>query len=496
MMTTELSYEFIGFSVLAVTAVLFYIIRQRSKNDQIPMVKGGIFFFGHVATMLKGSPWDTMAQWVHEYGTIFRLHINGSDAISVSDPRLLKIVLHSKLSNFKKDLVWTYKPFMVLLGNGLVTADGAEWRRQRTLVSAHLRIDILNDIPIITLAAVKRLCIKLDRLKASGETIEMAEEFRHLVLQVIAEAILSIPHDESDRTFAKMYLPIVEEGNLRIWHPERMYLPLPSWFKFRRDVEKLNNYVLNIIRQRWQLRKTEKQQGQSTRRQDVLDKALSSVESEELPDDAAHTICDQIKTFILAGHETSASMLTWTLFELSRPENLALKQKVLVESKVVYESCIDSKTNQVTTAPPRAQIDKLVYSECCLREGLRKYSVIPSVVRIADEAIQMDEYYLEKGSTIFVNMQGVHHNPDFWPEPLNYKPERFLEEIAPYTFLPFIEGPRNCLGQYLSLLESKMILSMLLSTYQFELVNEAEAAQKHAFMVPIIPKFGHHMRIH
>jgi cytochrome P450 len=78
----------------------------------------------------------------------------------------------------------------------------------------------------------------------------------------------------------------------------------------------------------------------------------------------------------------------------------------------------------------------------------------------------LDQYPICKGSTLMVNMQGVHHNPQYWPEPLTYRPDRFLTPPAPYTFLPFIEGPRMCLGQYLSLLESKVVISTLLSSYR------------------------------
>jgi cytochrome P450 len=96
-----------------------------------------------------------------------------------------------------------------------------------------------------------------------------------------------------------------------------------------------------------------------------------------------------------------------------------------------------------------------------------------------------------------VNMQGVHHNPEFWPSPMDYRPERFKPEndIKPYTFLPFVEGPRNCLGQYLSLLESKIVLSILVSKYKFRIVDKDLAGVKHPTMIPIIPKNGHYMYI-
>ena len=110
-----------------------------------------------------------MTDWMLKYGTVFKFQIFGSELICISDPEILKIMLSTKLSLFKKDTVWTYKPFMDILGNGLVTAEGESWRKQRFLLSSHLRVDILEDIPAMTLKAVERLSLKLDAAKISGQ---------------------------------------------------------------------------------------------------------------------------------------------------------------------------------------------------------------------------------------------------------------------------------------------------------------------------------------
>lgn len=482
--------------LVAVTAiyVLIRIVSYQLKLSKmkVPSVGGGLPFIGHAFTMIKGSPWDTMSRWVLEYGMIYKFHLFGSDAVCVSDPALLKIILQTKLAIFKKDLEWTYKPFMVLLGNGLVTADGKSWMKQRTLLSSHLRIDILDEIPDIAFRAVQRFSLKLSAAKADGKAIEMAEEFRHLTLQVIAEALLSLPPEESDQNFAHMYLPIVEEGHLRTWSPQRTYIPSPAWFSYRAAVKRLDDYVSGLIEKRWALRLKESSAGKTDRKQDVLDKCLGAIPTEEWCPAAVRQIRDEVKTFVLAGHETSASMLTWSLYELvSNPEYL---ERVKEEAKLVYKGHL-SETGAVDSIPPRSSLDGLQFTECCLRESLRKYSVVPTVVRIASEDTMLEHHAIPKGTTLMINMQGVHHNPEIWPEPLVYKPQRFLEEIKPYTFLPFIEGPRMCLGQFLSLLESKVVLSTLVTNFTFELQNPEDAGLKHAFMIPVSPKTGHFMAI-
>ena len=488
-----------------VSYVCFLLLQARQKRIafNVPDVKGGLPFFGVVFNMLKGSPWDTMANWAKEYGSIYSFHLFGSDSLCVSDPNLLKYILNTKMSIFKKDLDWVYRPFLVILGNGLVTAHGDSWRKQRNLLSHTLRIDILDEIPAMALRAVQRLSKKIDASIAAGTTINMAEEFRHLTLQVIAEAILSLSPEESDETFAHMYLPIVEEGNLRTWHPERTFMPfLPAYWEYHASVKKLNGYVSGLINARRALRRVEAARPEAgmtsspvPRKQDVLDKVLQAAPSDaDWTEASLQQVCDEVKTFILAGHETSASMLTWSLYELS--QNQTLRDKLRQQADDVYGP-VKSPIARATIPPKDILTAKLDYADCCLRESLRKYSVVPSVVRVCSEPLVYEKHniHIPRGTNVMINIQGAHWNEENWPEPATYRPERFYETIKPYTFLPFVDGPRMCLGQFLSLLESKIVLSLLVQAYDFEVVNTEDAGKTHPFMVPIIPKTGHIMKV-
>jgi cytochrome P450 len=208
--------------------------------------------------------------------------------------------------------------------------------------------------------------------------------------------------------------------------------------------------------------------------------------------------------------------------------------------------------------------------EACLKETLRKYSVVPIAARrvvqdlylpkhrpqnilpddpkgqsqqtVEMEGTQEEHYFLPKGSTVLINIQAVHLDPNIWPEPMKYDPYRFLyvqpqtvgnnngssdnrndaalkkssstslKDIEPYTFLPFIAGPRNCLGQHLALLETKMVMALLFQRYDFTLPDDIRIPSstnvntdsnknfatswrdatiidpRHRYMVPIIPK--------
>ena len=97
---------------------------------------------------------------------------------------------------------------------------------------------------------------------------------------------------------------------------------------------------------------------------------------------------------------------------------------------------------------------------------------------------------------VIMSLQGVHHRDDIWPDPLAYKPERFLDadENEGFKFLPFIQGPRNCLGQYLALLEARVVLCSLVKRYRCEHAS-GENGKKHTKAIPIAPAHGMHFTV-
>jgi cytochrome P450 len=116
--------------------------------------------------------------------------------------------------------------------------------------------------------------------------------------------------------------------------------------------------------------------------------------------------------------------------------------------------------------------------------------VVPIVTRETTRDVTLGpekQYLVPRGTRMMILIQGVHHRGDIWPAPQAYQPDRFLDPPQPFTFLPFIDGPRNCLGQHLALLESKIVLATLCQRFKFEAVGGERAGKKHPSMVPVIP---------
>lgn len=141
----------LGVVVVAVTWKLWVAVDRvlKTRRMGMPRVPGGLPYIGQVPALTQSPPWDLMVRWMEQLGPIYRFTLFGEECVVAADPALLKEVLQSSMKAFKKDLDFTYKPFMPLLGTGLVTSEGQLWYTQRAMVSAVFRIEILEIIPHI-----------------------------------------------------------------------------------------------------------------------------------------------------------------------------------------------------------------------------------------------------------------------------------------------------------------------------------------------------------
>ncbi|GFR53077.1 hypothetical protein Agub_g15775 [Astrephomene gubernaculifera] len=476
-------------------------IRISRGLASIPSAPGGIPLLGHVLPMItcvrqnKGA-WDLMEEWLDSTGPIIKCNILGTHSVVVRDPTAMKRVFQTGYKIYEKDLDLSYRPFLPILGSGLVTSDGALWQKQRTLMGPALRIDVLDDIVRIAKKAVDRLCEKLRPHAGTGRPVNIEDEFHLLTLQVIGEAVLSLGPEECDRVFPQLYLPVMNEANHRVLRPYRMYLPTPEWFRFRSRMGQLNSFLINLFRRRWQARQSAPQRPKPV---DILDRIFEAIEESGTKWDAAleTQLCYEVKTFLLAGHETSAAMLSWSVLELSR--NAEAAEMVVAEAKVAFGG------DPAGEGPSRRAVDEMVYTLSVLKEALRKYSVVPVVTRklAEDDPVGLLGQPLPRGVMVTCHIQGTHR---LYEQPDEFRPERFMpggeydkfdDATRAYMFLPFIQGPRNCLGQHLAMLEARVVLSLLHRRFVFTAAPGHPCSQvanglqlRHPTVVPVGPVDG------
>jgi cytochrome P450 len=393
---------FLAAVVLVLNLSYYWKKSTMSKRFGMPVMhstpQGRSFpYLGQAINFIRYRPWDLLTNWHRLYGPIVCFPLLGATMFSIGSPALMKVVLQSKIAAVKKDIANTMKPFLTILGTGIVTSEDESWMKQRLKMSNPLRRDVLEIIPRQTLLAVQRLMLILDKAAEEGNEVPIGSSLRHLTLQVISGSFLSLSAEESDSTFAEMYLPIVDESNTRVWHPYRSYLFfLPFFWRYISNVQRLNQYVSKLIRDRWALRRKEQKHG-SDRENDILDRVLQVYEKEFpkaqiLPDSAVRQFRDEMKTFMLAGHETSAAMMTWTLYELMG--NNELMQRVADEGESVFGSALDWSTANASDLPVPDDVARLVLSEASLKVRDADWHGIAFGGRVDGSAPDCFDYFL------------------------------------------------------------------------------------------------------
>ncbi|CAF1546711.1 unnamed protein product [Didymodactylos carnosus] len=197
---------------------------------------------------------------------------------------------------------------------------------------------------------------------------------------------------------------------------------------------------------------------------DLLDLLLSAesdgqkLTSEEIVQESA--------TMVIAGHETTSTLMTWTLYVLAQ------HPKILLTLQKEIDSILRGQ-------PPSADtLSQLIYTEAVLKESLRLYSPVPNITRMAvkdNTIVAQDgkEIFIRRGTDVFLDLYTLHHLEKYWPNADTFDPERFLNKNETHQstiFLPFSAGTRNCIGQSFALMEAKIMLSMIVQEFEFELV--------------------------
>jgi len=182
---------------------------------------------------------------------------------------------------------------------------------------------------------------------------------------------------------------------------------------------------------------------------------------------------NELLIFYLAGHDTSANVLNWALLELAR--------NPVVHANVMNE--IDSVMGDTDklTCPTHAQLEEMPYLEMVLKETLRLYPAAPSITRMVPETFEFKGMVFPKGTSLSSSMFLIHRDPELWPEPEKFDPERFSKDNCAdrhtFAFLPFSAGPRICIGKNFFYMESKILLVTMLRSLKFEVDTSKEAAR-------------------
>jgi len=379
-----------------------------------------------------------------KYGPLYAITVGNVVTYVISDPQLAHEILVTRHSEFHKAEV-VRKAVGPFAGNGLFTSEGDFWRRQRKLAQPafhHQRIAAYGTV-------VTDEAKKLITAWRAGETRDIAHEMMALTLKVVNKTLFNVEVTEQIDHIGTLTMTVLEAANDRI----NNYYPL--WERlFKRQQRREAAAIAELDRLIYGFIADHRAQG--TDNGDLLAMLLAARDDGGEPM-SEQQLRDEMLTIFVAGHETTANALTWTWHLLA--ENPAVEAKLLAEIATL-----------AGRTPTVRDLTGLPYSEQVVKEAMRLYPPAGGVTRQALHDIELGGHRIPKGRDIAISTYTMHRNPQFFPEPLRFDPERFAPEnegrIPKYAYLPFGGGPRVCIGNSFAMMEARLALIAIAQMWQ------------------------------
>eukprot|EP00879_Flechtneria_rotunda_P004614 GHRR01004870.1.p1 GENE.GHRR01004870.1~~GHRR01004870.1.p1 ORF type:complete len:511 (+),score=151.20 GHRR01004870.1:254-1786(+) len=359
------------------------------------------------------------------YGKIFKLSFGPKSFVIISDPKYAKQILTINADKYSKGLLSEILDFV--MGQGLIPADGEVWRvRRRAIVPALHKKYVASMVNMFGDCALHGVD-KLRVAAAAGEPIEMENFFSRLALDIIGKAVFnydfdSLTHDDPIITAVYTALREAEYRStapIAYWNfPPARWL-VPRQRRCQEALKIINECLDGLVAKCRQLVDEEDQEFEeeflSEQDPSILHFLLASgdeISSKQLRDD--------LMTLLIAGHETTAAVLTWTLYLLAQHPKVVDRIRAEVDQVVG-----DGK-------PLIEQMRDLRFTTRVINEAMRLYPQPPVLIRRALVDDTFDEYTILKGSDIFISVWNLHRSPQLWSEPNTFNPDRFsLDKPVP-----------------------------------------------------------------
>nr|XP_016501972.1 PREDICTED: protein LUTEIN DEFICIENT 5, chloroplastic-like [Nicotiana tabacum] len=453
-----------GLSKLGVPKEFFQFFSQwLGDYPRIPEAKGSISAVRNEAFFIP------LYELFLTYGGIFRLTFGPKSFLIVSDPSIAKHILKDNSKAYSKGILAEILDFV--MGKGLIPADGEIWRvRRRAIVPALHQKYVAAMIGLFG-QATDRLCKKLDAAASDGEDVEMESLFSRLTLDIIGKAVFNYDFDSLtvDTGIVEAVYTVLREAEDRSVAPIPVW-EIPIWKDISPKLKKVNT-ALKLINDTLDdlialcKRMVDEEELQfheeymNEKDPSILHFLLASgdeVSSKQLRDD--------LMTMLIAGHETSAAVLTWTFYLLSKEPSVMAKLQDEVDSVLGDRF------------PTIEDLKKLRYTTRVINESLRLYPQPPVLIRRSIDEDVLGGYPIKRGEDIFISVWNLHRCPNHWEEADKFNPERWpLDGPNPnetnqnYSYLPFGGGPRKCVGDMFATFENIVAVAMLVRRFDFQM---------------------------
>eukprot|EP00904_Undaria_pinnatifida_P013190 jgi/Undpi1/9000/HiC_scaffold_26.g11461.m1 len=483
----------------------FSICHLRLIYGDEPSLDGCPVAEGELESMTTGNTFIGLKKYYDQFGPAYKLCFGPKSFIVISDPVMIRHVLRDNAKAYDKGiLAEILEPIM---GKGLIPADPATWKVRRRAIVPGFHKAWLNAMIGVFADCNGVLIRKLEGVAERGEKIEMESHFCSVSLDIIGKAVFNYDFGSvtNESPVIQSVYSVLKEAEHRSMTPAPYWdIPLanqlvPRLRKFNHDLGVLNTVLTDLIsRAKNSESKADLEDLQNRNYDKVEDPSMLRFLVDLRGEDATDSqLRDDLMTMMIAGHETTAAVLTWAFFEMAQNPEVVRKAQEEVD-RVIGDR-----------VPTLDDIKSMKYIRYIAAESLRMYPEPPLLIR---RALEDDELppgsggpdglrpKITRGVDLFLAIYNLHRSPDFWENPDAFDPDRFdrpfqnkgvdgwagfdpkllegqlypNEVVSDFAYLPFGGGQRKCVGDQFALMESVVTLSMLTRRFDFELMVKPE----------------------
>ena len=387
---------------------------------------------------------------------IARMRIAGTKAFYLREPDLIREMLVTLVPNFHKSR--GLERAKALLGEGLLTSEGELHRQQRKLIQPVFHHGNLKDIAVIMRERARQRAESW----GAGQTLNLNQEMHALTLTIVGEALFGTEVGERSGRVSQLMETVMETFFL-------FMSPLAPFFEFfghpklkraAKARRELSAIVRTMIDERRKTNQT---------RKDLLTLLFAAQDPETGLGMSDEQLRDEVMTLFLAGHETTANALAWTIYLLTQHPGIA--QRLAAEVCPVGMRSCASAADDLESELGIKDDDLL---SRVIRESLRLYPPVWAIGRRATQGLRIGGTEVPKGAIVLACQWALHRSDKHFSNPIQFDPDRWMSDdqraLPKYAFFPFGGGPRSCIGEGFAWMELRIVLAEILRRWRFEIV--------------------------
>jgi cytochrome P450 len=389
------------------------------------------------------------------YGDVVRIHLPIGQGVEpdfylLRRPEDVEHVLQKNHRNYRKSS--SYDIVRLVVGEGLLTSEGDHWKRQRRLAQPSFHKQRIAHFSRAMVEEAEAMLTRWEQAPAGG--LDIAEEMRRVTLAVVGRTLFSSDVGRYASAVSRGLKGALDYVDRRLGAAYRppMWLPTRRQRRFRQAMALLDRVTSEVIASR---------RGHEEEFEDLLSMLMLAEDEESGGRMNERQVRDEVMTFLLAGHETSANALAWSLYLLATHS----LERDRLEREVDY--VLGGRVPSIEDLP------QLPFTRMVIEEALRLYPPVWMVERHALGPDVLGGYAIAAGSAVVTSPYLIHRWPAVWESPSEFRPERFTPEASasrpPFAYFPFGGGPRQCIGNTFALVETQLILATVAQRFRLDL---------------------------